>query len=118
MLGTSCPAAARKASWSSDSVRPPVLAPMPLPKVMFRITPTYYTRTFDALFTGAATPGNVSFQGQQGRATPRQHHDGSVRSTPLVGDLIGSWLDRRRGGSYVGSAVGSRRGRRRNDSRE
>merc|ERR1712136_433990 len=23
-----------------------------------------------------------------GRATPRQHHDGSVRSTPLVGDLI------------------------------
>ena len=34
-------------------------------------------------------------RGQQGRTTPRQHHDSSVRSTPLVGDLIGSLLDRR-----------------------
>jgi hypothetical protein len=101
----------------SESVRPPVLWPMPPPKVMFRVTSTYYTRTFDALYSGAAAPANVSFQGQQGRATPRQHHESSVRSTPLVGDLIGSWLDRRRGGSYVGSAVGSRR-RRRNDSHE
>ena len=51
-------------------------------------------------------------QGQQGRATPRQHHDGSVRSTPLIGDLIGSWFDLRQ---LRWERCGRRR---RNDSRE
>lgn len=79
---------------------PPCLPP---PEVMFRVTPTYYTRSFDPLFVD--TPLSLHSSGLQSantrRGTPNMvstswmSDRSSVRSTPLLGKIIGPWLDRR-----------------------